>query len=349
MTNRYLEEIFEQPYALRRAVDGYSQPEAQLQPLSNWITSGKIDHVILTGMGASLYSCYPLWLTLSMGKIPATLWDTSELINFGSDILTPKTLLIVVSQSGESAEIKRLVEMDRPVAFMIAVTNQAQSTLSKRADIVIDIRAGEEATVSTKTYLTSLAVLHLLGEQISSGNLQTEKQEIVRIADKLETYLKDSRAIISKAAAFLEAPKQLAVLGRGFSMASAQTASLILEEASRIFSFGLTAAQFRHGPRELMQPEFRSIIFGGASNTHHLNQQLALEIADHSRYVVLITPESWAPENPHILTIEIPKVSSRLLPMVEIVPIQLLTIPLAEALGSTAGIFLYGEKVTLSE
>jgi glucosamine--fructose-6-phosphate aminotransferase (isomerizing) len=281
--------------------------------------------------------------------IPATIWDTSELINYGFNILNPKTLLIVVSQSGESAEIRRLMEIERPVALMIGVTNQVESTLGICADLTLDIRAGEEATVSTKTYLTSLSVLHLLGEQIISGDLQAQKQEIINIAGKLDAYLSSLREKVNNAIIFLETPDQLAVLGRGFSMASVQTSSLILKEASKVFSFGLSAAQFRHGPRELMQPGFRSLIFGGGMSTFHLNQQLALEIASHSSRVVFITSKSWFPDSPDIMMIEIPEAPERLLPIVEMLPIQLMTIPLAEALGYQAGTFSHSGKVTLSE
>jgi glucosamine--fructose-6-phosphate aminotransferase (isomerizing) len=349
MTDKYLQEILEQPQALCRAVEGYPDQDEQLLSLPGRISSGRINHIILTGMGASLFSCYPLWLTLSGHKIPSTIWDTSELVNYGAKILTPKTLVIVVSQSGESAEIRRLAEIEKPLALMIGVTNQIDSSLGRRADIVLDIRAGEEATVSTKTYLTSLAILHLLGTHITSGNIQVEKQEITRAAGKLDICLNGLQEKVNDAIIFLENPEQLAVLGRGFSMASVQTSSLILKEASKVFSFGMSAAQFRHGPRELMQPGFRSLIFGGCASTYHLNQRLALEIADHSSHVVFITDKPWEPSSPHILTIETPEVSEKLLPIVEIVPIQLLTIPLAEALGFKAGIFSYSGKVTLSE
>lgn len=349
MADKYLKEILEQPRALCRAVEGYPDQNDLLMSLSSWISSDRVTHVILTGMGASLFSCYPLWLTLSRHGIPSTIWDTSELVNYGVGILTPRTLVIVVSQSGESAEIRRLAEIDKQVALIICVTNQVKSSIGKRADIVLDIHAGEEATVSTKTYLTSLAVLHLLGEQMISGDLPNEKQEIIHLAGKLDSYLDMWQEKISYATMFLGTPDQLAVLGRGFSMASVETASLILKEASKVFSFGLSAAQFRHGPRELMQPGFRSLIFGGAINTYHLNQQLALELAAHSSRVVFITDSPWVSGTTDIMTIEIPKAPERLLPIAEVVPIQLLTIPLAEAMGFKAGTFSHGGKVTLSE
>jgi glucosamine--fructose-6-phosphate aminotransferase (isomerizing) len=349
MTSLYLQEILEQPLALRRAVECYPDQVDLLSSIPNLITKGKITHIILTGMGASLFSCYPLWLSLSRKGIPATIWDTSELINYGEGILTPHALVIVVSQSGESAEIRRLTEIDKPIALMVGITNQASSTLGKRADVVLDIRAGAEATVSTKTYLSSLAILHLLGEQITAGNLLGEKNEILSIANGMNAFLQALQEKVGEAINFLDCPDQLAVLGRGFSMATVQTASLILKEASKVFSFGLSAAQFRHGPRELMQPDFRTIIFGGSRATIHLNEQLALELAAHSSRVVFITPKPWDSSSPNILNLIIPDVSERLLPVNEILPVQLMTIPLASAIGHQAGVFSHSGKVTLSE
>ena len=149
--------------------------------------------------------------------------------------------------------------------------------------------------------------------------------------------------------AFLDNPDRLAVLGRGFSMASVQSSSLILKEASKIYSFGMSSAQFRHGPRELMQPGFCALIFAGSPTTRHLNKQLAIELSNHSSKVVFITPRSRASGKAGIITIEIPSVSERLLPIVEIAPVQLLTIPLAEAMGFRAGVFSHSGKITLTE
>ena len=349
MNKKYFEEIMQQPDVLHKVTDEYPVNDPFLTSVNSKISSGQIDNVILTGMGASLASCYPLWLKFSKKGISATLWETSELVYYGCNLFSPKTLVIAVSQSGESIEIKNLIQHKKEIGFLIAITNDTESTLGKNADICINLYAGEEQTVSTKTYTASLAALHLLGTQILLSNVDQQKEAIHSLAETLKESMIPLRENVDKMASFFGKTDQLVVLGRGFSIASVQISSLILKEASKIFTFGLSSGQFRHGPMEIVRPGLNAILFIGCSSTQGINENLASDLNAKSCKVSVITQHTMKNASKDTFCLQIPPAEDDLLPILEIVPIQFLTIPLAEFLGFTAGDFINCEKVTLIE
>lgn len=349
MRIHYLDEILEQPAVLTQAIAGYPQTENVLDVLCTKLRAGDYSHVVLTGMGTSLYSCYPLWLSLSRYGVPASMWDTSELVHYGVNILKRDTLLIAVSQSGESVEIKRLISLPKRPANIVGITNETESSLAHWADVVLSINAGEEATVSTKTYVTSLAVLHLLGCQLVSEDLAMAKSQLRRTAVGIQTFLEDWESKIESSVSFLGIGDRLALMGRGNSMATVLTGSLILKEASKVSTTGLSAAQFRHGPMELARPGFKALVFAGDETTRGLNERLAREIGSYGGKVLLVTTAPQGHQSQGVKELPIPFVEDRLLPIIEIIPIQLLAIPFATNRGFQAGVFEHGSKVTTLE
>jgi glucosamine--fructose-6-phosphate aminotransferase (isomerizing) len=349
MTSPFLAEILEQPEALRRSVNHYPAGHDGLNKLAQTIQTGRQDRVILTGMGSSLYSCYPLWLSLNtQTALPATMWDASELIHFAPNILTPQTVLIAVSQSGESVELRELIRLANRPGISIAITNGTDNSLARWADLTLDTHAGDEAAVSTKTYLTTLAVLHLLGTQLSGQRVESTKDALNRVAADLSDFLSDWESKLEAMTNFLGTCESLAYMGRGPSLASVMTGALITEESSKVFCMGLSAGQFRHGPLELARPGLKAVMFAGSGPASLLNRRLAQEIGRCGGKCLLITPAS-AEASPNLFELTIPKAVPGLLPILEIVPVQLLTIRLAQLRGFEPAAFDHATKVTHSE
>src|SRR5687767_14244076 len=116
--------------------------------------------VVLTGMGLSLAALYPTHLRLLGAGVPALWIEAGELLHYASDGLGPKTAVVMVSQSGESIEITRLLDkLDGRNVSVIGVTNEPVSALAKRADTTLVMRAGKEGIVATKTYVATLIAL----------------------------------------------------------------------------------------------------------------------------------------------------------------------------------------------
>ena len=137
--------------------------------LSAGLRSGRYCCVVLTGMGSSLHAQYPLHRALSSAGFASHWVETAELLLGFNALYSPETLLVGVSQSGESAEIVSLTQRVSEFGHLIGVTNNENSRLGRAANTRLTMEAGVESTVSCKTYLSTLAVLHWLGAQLIHG------------------------------------------------------------------------------------------------------------------------------------------------------------------------------------
>src|SRR5579864_1049378 len=119
----FYDEIHEQPEALRRVSDAAPAELRALAPLAEKVRLGEFKTILFTGMGSSLSACIPATIMLAAHGISALAIETSEVLAAYRPLLGPQTLVVVVSQSGQSAEVVRMVnELDATVP-LISVTN----------------------------------------------------------------------------------------------------------------------------------------------------------------------------------------------------------------------------------
>ncbi len=352
MSQSYLDEIAEQPSAIRK-LPRLITPGlvAEVQVIRAAIDSGEVRHVILTGMGGSLFSAYGTWQRLSQSlPVPVSLWDTSELIQQAPAVLRPGAMVIAISQSGESVELRRMTELDAGVSVKAAITNTRDNTLARWASLALATEAGPEQTVSTKTYTAGLVALYIF-ERLLIGEGDALAAEIAALADTVEAVLDVMPGKLDETLAYLGHDLPLTFIGRGGSYASAMMAALVTAEAAKAPTQALSAGQFRHGPLELVREDFRSVLFlGGPGATLDLNLKTVADVARFGGRCLVIAPENAAaalPDNEQKLLL--PTVAEGLLPVLEILPIQLLMVPMALARGFEPAKFLNGSKVTIIE
>lgn len=352
MSQSYLDEIAEQPAAIRK-LGRLVTPDliAKAKAIRTAIDNGDVRHVLLTGMGGSLFSAYGTWLRLSQAlPVPVSLWDTSELIQQAPALLRAGTMVIAISQSGESVELRRMTELDAGVTVKVAITNPRDNTLARWATLALATEVGPEQTVSTKTYTAGLSALYVL-EQLLIGGGDTLVGEIATLADAVDTLLAALPARLDETLAFLGHDQPLTFVGRGGGYASAMMAALVTAEAAKAPTQALSGGQFRHGPLELVRDGFRSMMFlGGPGSTLDLNLKTVADITRFGGRCFVVAPESTASAlvgNEPVLSV--PNVAEGLLPVLEILPIQLLMVPMALARGFEPAKFLNGSKITVIE
>ena len=152
----YLADLLAQPDALRAVRLGLARLKP-LEELAASVRERRYRRVVLTGMGSSLHALYPLHLRLGACGLDSFLVETSELLIEHERLRARDSLLVAVSQSGESAEIVGLMRKAAEIGHIIGVTNYPASTLGRVAGTVVPLHAGVESTVSCKTYLNTLA------------------------------------------------------------------------------------------------------------------------------------------------------------------------------------------------
>lgn len=343
--NTYIEEVLSQPRVLREGVRGYDP--GSLDGVIRDLKAGAFDRIILTGMGASYFGSYAAWMRLVQAGLPAWWIDTSELLHYTMPLITPRTLLWVISQSGMSVEIQALLARleNQPPAVVLGTTNDPESSLGKKANVVLPLYSGEERTVSTRSYVNTLAITQMAAVQMTGAPLDVAREGLFATADGLEEYFSRWDNRVEAWIDSVHLPERLMFLGRGSSLASAEMAALMLKEAAKFESEAMSAAEFRHGPLELADERLTVILIEGDPEARAKNQALARELQRHQAHVI------WMGEGQAEGTVfmPLPKSPRSGKVITEIAPLQLLSIGLAGQTGIEPGIFRYIGKVTLVE
>ena len=334
-SSAYISDILLQPQCLRRL--RMSEIGDAAGAIGGAISS--FGRVVLTGMGSSHAALRPLWTSLVQNGVPTWRVDAAECLGHFMPLINASTLVIVASQSGRSAEIVVLAaEVKERGAKLLAITNDVDSPLALQADAVVDMRVGSEEAVSTKTYLNTLGV-GLVLERLFLG--KAFDQILERTADVLEAYLKSWRRRTEVLKERVGLPDRLYVLARGSSLAAAEYGALIAKEAARWPVEAESVSQFRHGPLELADERLSVIILaGGEASARRHNRTLHDDLARYGAKTF------WMDVEPGDHPFAVPDVEPDARWIVEAVPLQLLSVALAEQSGIAPGEFRHLTKVT---
>jgi len=342
LENPYFQDILFQPQALQATLVSLEK-QATLGSIPSQLASGELRRVVLTGMGSSLHALYPLMLTLIERGVIAQVVETAELIHYALRLLDPHTLLVAVSQSGRSAEILRLLELSAGTSPLVAVTNNSDSALANAADALILTAAGEEHSVSCKTYITALAALAWLGDTLVNHSPQDTLNALKQMPAQIEDYLSNWQTHIETLTGMLAPSQRLTLVGRGPSLAAVGTGGLIVKEAAQFPAEGMSSASFRHGPLEMVDASHFVLVYSGLSRTAMLNQHLAEDIRAIGGQVGVIVES--APQS----AFSLPRLPEVALPLFEILPVQMITLVLAQLRNHDAGTFTHAQKVTTKQ
>jgi glucosamine--fructose-6-phosphate aminotransferase (isomerizing) len=338
----YLRDILDQPQALEATLKGFRSDTGLFDHIAQ-MQRKEHARVVLTGMGSSLHALYPLEIVLTARGENVTRVDTSELIYSMPSLLAEGTLVVAVSQSGQSVEMVRLLEKNAQRATVIGVTNTADSQLAKQADFMMLTQCGEEFSVSAKTYVGTLAALEIVAAAWCGEEAGAVFAELEQGPALVEDYLAQWRKHVESLAGEMRNIRQLFFVGRGRSLASAGTGALITKESTRTAAEAMSSAAFRHGPMEMAGPETMVLVLEGEAAFRVLNSKLVRDIHKNGGRAELVGPGA------KIRALRIPDKLTRLLPIMEILPIQMLTLALATSAGLEAGRFLHATKITAEE
>lgn len=340
----YWSDVQEQPRVLQALIQTYYRHQVWSQ-----IAADVQSPLVLTGMGASYNALYPAWFYLNQQGQTALHLETSTLIHYLTSLLDTCGVIVAVSQSGESVEIRKLVEQletrrrqNLKVPFLISVTNAAKNTLADYSDVSLPTNAGSEVGIATKTYTSSMLILNFIAKSMV-GQLQNQDFELgTAIATLCQNWLDKSHASIEEARQAFQSITYLALIGRGPALATAHNGALMLKEGVRLPAEGYSGGQFRHGPREVVSADIGLLVLTSPDATLDLNLRLAADILDYGGSLVCI----GQPGTPGGVCVPLPVVADHLYyPILEILPIQLLAAQLAANKELEPGVFQWSGKV----
>ena len=264
-----LKEIHEQSRALSDTIRG----RARLDPPSALADEFElsddqlrsVERVLVIGMGTSLHAAMiGRWWIEQIAGIPADFDNASE-FRFRAPVIGPSTLVVSVTQSGETIDTLGAMDhvRDRWGAPQIVITNVEGSEATRKADASILLRCGPEVGVaSTKTFVGSLAALYLLACRIGrargvldDGELTERLEQLLTAPSLVERGLELSRRCKEIASSYTGAANFL-VLGRGIEHPIAMEAALKCKEISYVHAEGYAAGEMKHGPIALLDQQF---------------------------------------------------------------------------------------------
>lgn len=341
------ENILSQPAALRQIT------EFQLGPGRNALESSagilrQSRRIILTGMGASLFACIPLSYLLAGHGVDVSVMETSELLYFLSPQLSADTAVILVSRSGESIEITKLLPvLKQKGCRTIGVFNVPGSTLARETEQQLFLSSPADELVAIQTYTGTLAVLALLAAAYLH-ELDAARVEIDETLAAIPRLITEISSLCQSRSDLIASTAPLYLLGRGAALASVSAGALLMHEVAKSPAVGMSVPQFRHGPVEAVHSGFRAVVFGTQPETAELDLGLARDLTGMGAQVLWIGPPPGA-ENLLSISAWPHKVSRRFASILEAMPLQLFSFYTAVNSGIRPGQFRFAPAITTSE
>lgn len=342
-----LKEIFEQPRALIDSIRGRYFKDKGDSIFEGVSIDSKflkdIHRIYIIACGTSYHAALVgKCLIEEFSRIPVEA-DIGSEFRYRNPILGKDTLLLAISQSGETADtLAGLREAKRRGAPTIAICNVLGSTLAREADGVIYTYAGPEIGVaSTKTFVTQLAILFLfalrIGRELDYISVKEGRSfigDLIKIPHQMEQILKSSKKISEIAQKYLHA-RDFLYLGRGINYPIALEGALKLKEISYIHAEGYPAGEMKHGPIALIDREMPVVII---ATKNHVYDKIISNIeevkAREGRVIALASQSDKKISKKVDDTIFIPDTNPLLTPILLTIPLQLLAYYMADLKGT---------------
>ncbi|HLC09993.1 MAG TPA: glutamine--fructose-6-phosphate transaminase (isomerizing) [Nitrosopumilaceae archaeon] len=309
-----LKEISDQPTTILKAG---SNTKMELDLVTEHLKHAK--NLYITGSGTSYNAALVAkHLFSKYAKIKIEPIISSE-VQFSSTHFDDQSILIALSQSGESADVLEAVKIaQKDGAKIISIVNIMTSSLVQMSSISIGLNCGPEIGVAaTKSFTSQLAILYKIADKLCNGGVGLDFN---KVSESISKVLSD-HSKIQDIAKKLKNVSDIYVLGRGIHYPIASEASLKLKELTYIHAEGLPGGELKHGPLALMDSNVYVIIINPNDSTYADTLASAHEIKARGAKIIGI---SDVPNAVYDYWIEVPTIDESLLPLIEIIPIQLL-------------------------
>ena len=336
-------EIAEQPVVIADALKHYSTPEGGLQ-LPEGIDFKGIDRVTLVACGTASYACHvaKYWFEQIAG-LPADIDIASE-FRYRDPVLSPASMAIFVSQSGETADtLAALRHASGQVAKVVSVVNVPTSSIARESDLALPILAGVEVGVaSTKAFTCQLTVLALMAlkaaqdrGRIDAATLRSRLESLRAVPGLMNAALSLSDPI-ARVAEDLGKAQDILFLGRGPMFPLALEGALKLKEISYIHAEGYASGELKHGPIALIDADVPVIVLAPKDALFDKTVSNMQEVmARHGKVLLLSDAAGIAAAGQGTWkTLTLPAVDPLWAPILYAVPAQLLAYHTAIAKGT---------------
>jgi glutamine---fructose-6-phosphate transaminase (isomerizing) len=341
-------EIYEQPRAVADTLLGRHDANAQLTLDEIRISEAElrlVNKIIVVACGTAFYAGLVAKYAIEhWTRIPCEVELASE-FRYRDPIVGPTTLVVAISQSGETADTLMAIRHAREQqSRVLAICNTNGSTIPRESDAVIYTHAGPEIGVaSTKGFLTQLVACYLLGlylaqvrEDKYGGEITETMRELAAMPDAISKVLSEIQPVMELAAEFAD-KRSVLFIGRHVGYPVALEGALKLKELAYIHAEGFAAGELKHGPIALIEdqlPVFVVVPPRGRDLLHDKVISNVQEVRARGAKTIVLAEEDDDEVSPYAdVMIRLPKVSTLLQPLVATVPLQMFACELATRKG----------------
>ena len=322
---RFLNDVLRQPTALASTIEFLAG--AGRNTLDDAASAlRQASHIYLTGIGSSYHAAIAAAATFYRAARPVYLQDAAELSHFSS--LPRGSVVIILSRSGESAEILKLLANARESnAIVVGLTHAEGSSLAREAQIPFVVPVQFDHAISVNTYTCMAASANILAATVIDAFRSATRDELLRaivaVSERIGGW---QRQIVSSS--WLSRGSTYYFLARGSSLATCHEARLLWEEGAKHPATAMGTASFRHGPQEIVSDGLR---FGIWTDPEHMRQEdfaVARDLKKLGASVMLVGHQ--VPEDAGDLVLQMPLAPQGWQFLIDVVPAQLAAARLAE-------------------
>lgn len=341
-----IKEIHEQPKAIRDTMTSRITADCDEINLDDIKLTKEdlknIDKIFIVACGTAYHAgMVGKYVIEKLARIPVEI-DVASEFRYRDPIINERTLMIVISQSGETADtLAALRDAKKQGARVIAITNVVGSSVAREADDLLYTWAGPEiAVASTKAYTTQLIAIYIIALHLArlNGKMTVEEYRVVRdemlaLPEKVEKLL-EQKELLQRFASNNHMHKDMFYLGRGLDNAVALEGALKLKEISYIHAEAYAAGELKHGPIALIDKGIPVIALATQEDIFEKMVSNIQEVVARGAKVLGIALEgNTLMEKTAEQTIYIPKVENVLAPVLSVIPLQLLSYYMAVEKG----------------
>ncbi len=332
-----LKEIHEQPNAIRDAIHGNAEI---IRSVAEEVA--KYERIFIVAMGTSYHAgLVGKYLFQRLARKVPIVEDASEFRYEFEDLIDKDTLVIAITQSGETADTLAAMKLAKKKgAKVLAIVNVVGSMATRIADLTLYTHAGPERGVAaTKTYTTQLTVLTMLAIELArvlgtydADYLSKLEEELGKVPELVEEVLKHENGL-RELAESLKDKRDFFYIGRGISVPTALEGALKLKEISYIHAEGLSAGELKHGPLALLEEGVPVVAIAPDGKTFDKIVSNIEESKARGAYIIALSDRREL-ERVADVFIEMPPVDELLSPIIYVVPLQVLAYHLAVLRGN---------------
>lgn len=294
----------------------------------------QIRNIYIVACGSAMHSGLVGKYVIEKIARTAVTVDTASEFRYRDPIIGEGDLIIIVSQSGETADSLAALRLSKEKgAKTLAVVNAMGSTIAREADMLIYTHAGPEISVaSTKAYMVQLAVMYLFAFELAyaKGAIDEDKyryytSKLLETPDMVQRVIEETTEISQKISTKLLTADSLLYIGRGLDYALSMEGSLKLKEISYIHSESYAAGELKHGTISLITEDMPVIAVATQSALYEKTVSNIKEVKARGAKVIMICQEgNDVPKDIADYVLKVPNFEELLLPMLVCVPLQLI-------------------------